>query len=429
MAVACGLLCWCGPASAANSPTNSQVPVINGIVQPRRPLPAALADAMAFLKKADRGYVPGRLDGPLAGYFTSAHVLEDGSPSSRKFCFPARQHAYFINTFLLYYAYSGETEWLQRARDLADWNLAHSTPADARYARLPWSVYTDGEPGGSQDKDSLEPDKAAFLGSAYLRLFAATKGSNYLAGARAIGQTLAARQGEDGSWPFRVVPQDGVVRQQAGGAPVFFVEFFERLLAYDRAPAYTEAHRRALKLMLDRNVAQNRWGTYHEDVRDKPETHLSAEPMCFTAFYLFDHAKDHPEYIELGRKVLARMEEKLVHTNGHPVAPAPAVSEQSTYQHMMPGHTARYCAALIRLDTAAGDAAARRRAISGFNALTYMQSEAGLFRTLFQLVNERQPNRKHEDWYSQHLYTVCHVLESMPQLPELTGAKPTKTRP
>ena len=57
---------------------------------------------MAFLKKADRGYVPGKLDGPLAGYFTSAHVLEDGSPSSRKFCFPARQHAYFINTFLLY---------------------------------------------------------------------------------------------------------------------------------------------------------------------------------------------------------------------------------------------------------------------------------------------------------------------------------------
>ena len=34
-------------------------------------------------------------------------------------------------------------------------------------------------------------------------------------------------------------------------------------------------------------------------------------------------------------------------------------------------------------------------------ALTYMQSDAGLFRTMFQLVNEKKPNRKREDWYSQ----------------------------
>ncbi len=117
---------------------------------------------------------------------------------------------------------------------------------------------------------------------------------------------------------------------------------------------------------------------------------------------------------------------EFVHTSGHPAAPAPAVSEQSTFQHMMPGHTARYCLALIDLYVAAGDEAAKRRALSGFNALTYMQSEPGLFRTMFQLVNEKQPNRKREDWYSQHLYTVCHVLEAMPSLPEIGGNAPAK---
>jgi hypothetical protein len=45
-----------------------------------------------------------------------------------------------------------------------------------------------------------------------------------------------------------------------------------------------------------------------------------------------------------------------------------------------------------------------------------MQSEAGLFRTFFQLVNERNPDRKRPNWYSQHLYTVCHVLEALPLL-------------
>jgi hypothetical protein len=123
----------------------------------------------------------------------------------------------------------------------------------------------------------------------------------------------------------------------------------------------------------------------------------------------------------MGRTILARMEAKLVHTDGHPAAPAPAVSEQSTFQHMMPGHTARYCVALTHLYAATGDEQAKRKALSGFNALTYMQSEAGLYRTMFQLVNERTPDRKREDWYSQHLYTVCHVLEAMRTLPELKG--------
>jgi hypothetical protein len=40
---------------------------------------------------------------------------------------------------------------------------------------------------------------------------------------------------------------------------------------------------------------------------------------------------------------------------------------------------------------------------------------------MFQLVNEKKPHPNREDWYSQHLYTVCHVLEAMPILPELNG--------
>jgi hypothetical protein len=123
----------------------------------------------------------------------------------------------------------------------------------------------------------------------------------------------------------------------------------------------------------------------------------------------------------MGKKVLAQVEESLVHTAGHPAAPAPAVSEQSSFQHIMPGHTARYCLALVELYKATGDEAAKRKAISGINALTWMQTDAGLFATFFQLVNERNPGRKRSNWYSQHLYTVCHVLEALPALPEITN--------
>jgi hypothetical protein len=409
------------PALAATTePAESpKVKVIDGVVAPRRPLALALADAMQFLKKADGAYIPGRIDGELAGYFTSAFVNPDGTRSTRPLAYPARQHAYFICTFLNYYAYTGQREWLLRARDLADWNLAHSTPATALYANLPYSTTMKGQPGGGRDGDSIEPDKVAFLGTGYLSVYEATGEAKHLDGARKVAETLAKRQRDNGSWPFRVVPEDGKVQLDLGGAPVLAVNFFERLARCDDKPAYRHAGDLALKYMLATNVEKNAWGTYHEDVRPKEEGYLSAEPMSFTADYLFRHAAAHPEYVEMGRRVLARMEERLVHTDGHPAAPAPAVAEQAGFDHIMPGHTARYCLALADLCRAKQDWQARRRALSGLNATTYMQSPAGLFRTFFYSVKPAQRDKNRPDWYSQHLYTVCHILEAMSRLPEI----------
>ncbi len=413
------LVCLVCVAKAEEKITPPPVRVVDGIVMPRRPVMEAIDDAMDFLKKADGAYVPGNIDGELAGYFSTAFVNEDGSRSERELAFPARHHAYFIFTFLHYHDYSGEEEWLIRACDLADWNLAHSSPADAAYPNIPYSVYEKGKPGGSADQDSTEPDKAAFLGSAYLALFEATQEKKYFAAAKAIAETLVQRQNKDGSWPFRVVPGTGEVRQEFGGAPVFYVQFFEDLLRYESDPLIQQSHQQASKLMFSRNVEKNLWGTYHEDIREKPETYLSAEPMCFTADYMFRRGKSHPEYIELGRRVMRPLEERLVHTEGHAAAPAPVVSEQVGYDHMMPGHTARYCLALADLFAATGDENVRRTALSGINALTYMQSPEGLFATYFQELHEKNPQKKRRNWISQHLYTVCHVLEAIRSLPEI----------
>ena len=418
-----GLLMLAPWATCAAEPApGSMVTVVDGVVQPRRPLSAAIADAIQFLRKADGAYVPGRIDGELAGYFMSAHVNADGSRVTRRqLSFPARHHAYFIRTFLHYYTYTGEKEWLLRARDLAEWNIAHSTPATAVYGNLPYSAYQDGKPTGSADKNSIETDKPAFLGSAYLALYEATGEAHYREAARKIAATLIPKQRADGSWPFRVIPEDGSIYQDLGGAPVFFVEFFDSLNRHEPKPEYMRARDQAARLMIARNVEAGEWGTYHEDINPKTGEHLSAEPMSFTAAYLFSQAAAHPDYVEMGRRVLRQMEAKLVHTEGHAASPAPGVAEQVTFAHIMAGHTARYCLALAELYRVNHDPAVKRRALSGLNAVTFMQSDAGLFRTHFydtKAKKEKDP-AKVNNWYSQHLYTLCHMLECMPAFPEI----------
>lgn len=227
------------------------------------------------------------------------------------------------------------------------------------------------------------------------------------------------RQLDDGSWPFRVVPETGMIRQKFGGAPVFFVEFFDDILRYENKRAYRRARERAVELMLSRHIEKNLWGTYHEDVKPKSDAYLSAEPISFTADYLFRRAATHPEYVEMGKRILRPMEERLVHTAGHVAAPAPTVSEQAAFDHIMPGHTARYCLVLANLYRLTGDEQTHNTALSGLHAVTYMQSNAGLFRTFFHTLNENQRGKVRPDWYSQHLYAVCHLLEAMAALPSL----------
>lgn len=66
----------------------------------------------------------------------------------------------------------------------------------------------------------------------------------------------------------------------------------------------------------------------------------------------------------------------------------------------------------------------KRRALSGLNAVTHMQSDAGLFRTHFYDTRKKEVKdpATAPNWYSQHLYTVCHLLESLPVFPEIAPA-------
>ena len=404
-------------ASFAGDP----IPLRDGIVPPRRPVAEAVEDAMRFFKGTDGGYVPGRLDGELAAYFSDAFMGAKGDRSTRAITYPARLHGQFIRTFLRCYTYTGDRTWLLRARDLADWNIARSTPADANWPHLAYSTFEKGKPTGHADKNSIQPDKAAFIARSYLLLHEVTGEPRYLEAARKVGETLVAHRRDDGSWPFRVVPENGEITQDRGGAPVFFVEFFEQLLRYENKDAYRQIRDKALAYMIDRNVKKGLWGTYHEDFRLRQGTHLSAELMTYTADYLIQNAPAHPEYMDMARRVLKQMEDKLVFAEEHGAAPAPGAAEQSGFEHIMAGHTARYGAALADLYAVTRDDEVKRRALSTLHGVTYMQSDAGIFVTFFHNMKQNKAGAKTVDrvWFSQHLFSVYNLLGAMSVFPQL----------
>ncbi|MCX6997481.1 MAG: hypothetical protein NTV49_10440, partial [Kiritimatiellaeota bacterium] len=147
-----------------------------------------------------------------------ANLQQNGAPFpnsiDRFVSYPAFHHALAIRTFLGYWKYAKYARALAEAVKLADWNIAHSTPADWPYAMLPWSTFQEKKPGGFVDRNGLMPDKAAIMALGYLQLYGATREARFCKAAEAIANTLAARQRPDGTWPFRVDPKTEAVIEE-----------------------------------------------------------------------------------------------------------------------------------------------------------------------------------------------------------------------
>ena len=205
-------------------------------------------------------------------------VIDDDNRFGYRASFPAFHHAYLIEAFLNYYNYSGNPEAIRRSRELADWTIAHSTPADWKWPYLPWSTFTEGKPGGGEDKDNLQPDKAGYMGLSYTRLYEVTGNRKYLVAARRAADTLTARQNGDGSWPFRVNPQSGAIFQQYTAALFMNVAFLEKMFALTRNPDYKNAQITAWMWMLRNPIRTNNWSGLYEDIPKGSDSQVHYSP-------------------------------------------------------------------------------------------------------------------------------------------------------
>lgn len=283
--------------------------------------------------------------------------------------YPAFHHSLFIRTFLGHWRLAKDRRSLDEAVKLADWNIAHSTPADWPYASLPWSTFQDKKPGGFKDKTGLMPDKAAIMALAYLDLHEATREARFLKAAQAIAETLAKRQRADGTWPFRVDPKTEKVVEEYTSSVIYAVMLFERL---DRANGSQrfKTHRDLTWNWLWNGPIQTReFRGFYEDIPPSPNGRTNYDCLDTIRYLLANRTKENG-YLEKAIELNAWVEKTFLDKISG-FAPAEGIREQLQCNVVMGIHSLNWASMLLKLADATGDKAMRQRAMQTANYVTY----------------------------------------------------------
>lgn len=364
----------------------------------------AYFDRVAKFAASDRGIANARRDpemGAVPPYVYHA-VIDPNDKFSYDGAYPAFHHSLFIRAFLDCYRYYGDARWLSRARQLADWNIAHSSPADCLYPNLPFSTVWQGKMGGFQDRDGLMLDKVGWMGLAYLRLWGTTGDTKYLEAARRIGDTLLKVQNGDGSWCFRVRLHDPAPTQRYTGNQVFNFQFLHRLSGATGEKAFAGAADRAWAWLENNSLKTGNWEAFYEDVDLKAGSignwdaieaglELVRKGQVKRAEAIADWVRKRYGISRLGRGI--------------------SIREQSVYMVPMNCHTMHWCELVTALYKATGKREYRDAAISAVNLCTANEWKDG-----------RSPTDIYSDqpdgcWYSlsfSPLYLGLELLAAYP---------------
>jgi len=223
--------------------------------------------------------------------------------------YPAAHHAQFIITFLRYYIFTGQEDWRQRAIQLGDWNIAHSTPGDCKYPYLPYTLYR--YPDFVQQ---LMIDKAPQMGLAYLELYNFTDQQKYKEAAVRIASTLAKCQRPEGNWVQKVDINTGEILVPYTSNVIKMVEFFNRLADVTGTAEYREPAERAWRWLIANPVKDLKWYGGYEDWSDTQlKEGLQWLDTVWTVCELVRRRSENPEYIEMARQQIPW----IIKTFGH----------------------------------------------------------------------------------------------------------------
>ena len=335
-----------------------------------------VADSVRYLEYRD---APEKVR-TLPFYLLSSFVFSDDSLGT-DIQYPGHNHPPIIEGFVKQYLFSGDTSYLKLARELADWNIRHSTPADWALAHLTLSHFDFRKHLDSLEAvadSGFEPDKSAYQGLAYLLLYSATEDKKYLDAAVRMAETLRPLQREDGGFPFRVRPRDGKVLAPYTASLLWYVRFFEDLADFTGNEEYRQVRDRAFRWLMENPVRTNEWQGFYGDIATGAESYDQWTALD-TAMYLLERRGEDPSYLPTALEIVKWVEGKLVVQDGF-YPGVPAILEQTSYPVILSIHTNRLAEVYARLWGALGDLKYKELAQQISNTITWLLMSDGKMR-------------------------------------------------
>ena len=362
-------------------------------------------------------------------YFYYANLTMDGQPfrgaPDNYVSYPAFHHAAYIEAFIRWYVYSGDKRAIIQATNLADWNIAHSTPKEFAYGGMPYSTFNKGKPGGFRDGTAIMPDKAAIMALAYLMVFYHTGEKRFYDAAGWIAKKLAENQLPEGNWPFRVNPETKEVQEEYTSSIIYQIKLFEEMDKVNKNNYYEKNKTAALKWLLANPVKTGKWSGYYEDI--KPGENRTNWDCIDVVRYLLEHRDENKEYINIAHQLDAYLSDSVIQkgqtfTNvRHNYAPAEGIREQKACFVTMGVHSAHWAAMMADIYKVTGKEEYKRRALQTMNFVTYHLQPDGKILVGIDHEHEKYGWAFNQFWFSCHIATTIFLIDILDFFPEMAS--------
>lgn len=375
------------------------------------------------------------------------HAAVQDKGELHDFVYPAWGHALMAEFFLHYAAWDQVSEQQKEeaqklARSLLDDLSKHRTVDGCPYANLYYSSATRGKHGGGSEGETITPTMSGHAGRALLMFGLEFKDQSFIRAAWQTALSLVRVQHEDGSFPFRVNPQTGAVRQLYTSNIMPVVLFWDALLASPADSGVSEdtasardaisaARKRALAWMMNGPWKDYRWEGMYEDVEELPAyENLQWFDASMAVSYVLARPEEFPSQREQALAITRWIEDQFlcwhdddVHREASRIPYTPAALEQYRCYSPIDAHAARAIDLFLSVWRATGDESYRMRACALAGSLAGSQRSNGAIPTWWWLnhvpASGEAPKEKfilHSDWFRCMAYDADILLAHLKEL-------------
>jgi hypothetical protein len=317
-----------------------------------------------------------------------------------------------MNSWRLYYAYTGDPELIADMKYMADTYLDLGlSPANFSWPNItyPCNINAGIEPGEAETSGTgpliyngdtrsgvgiTQPDKAGSFAYEMVMLYEMTGETKYLEAAKKMAATLASKvkpgDSENAPLPFKVNAETGEIVSPYTSNWVSTIKLFDELTRLGEGNYSDEVT--TFKDFLKNTVIPNhKYGPFFEDIIGYSETSINAVTL---AMYILQQGVDWgPDWQEDTKNILAFCKEKFsiekqaYRKNRYGVEYKAAeykklykvipIAEQTAYMIAGNSHTSRYASIVLMYGDKTGDFSDEAMAIKQLSWATYMVKSNG----------------------------------------------------